>query len=100
MDLNSLFIRLKMPTSLYNGSQNHHHARGMSFDDSDPFLSSNKHTSRGRAVQENGLLRSFAVDKERANNVAKIKVVVGLLDTDLLPKLVAKPFEHGFSYKH
>ncbi|OMO92058.1 hypothetical protein CCACVL1_06928 [Corchorus capsularis] len=50
--------------------------RGKSFDDSDPYLSTNKLTNRPRGMSENNLLKSISVDKERANNVAKIKVVV------------------------
>nr|XP_011458766.1 PREDICTED: kinesin-13A-like [Fragaria vesca subsp. vesca] len=52
------------------------HVRGKSFDDSEPFVSSNKVTGRSRGLPENNLLKSVSVDKERANNVAKIKVVV------------------------
>ncbi|KAM5547735.1 kinesin-like protein KIN-13B [Rosa sericea] len=52
------------------------HVRGKSFDDSDPFVSTNKLTSRSRGLPENNLLKSVSIDKERANNVAKIKVVV------------------------
>ena len=70
-------------TSLYNLNQNHHPGRGKSFDDSDPFLATNKPTGRARGVQENNLLKSFSVDKERANNVAKIKVVVCIYDHEL-----------------
>ncbi|XVE70350.1 hypothetical protein DITRI_Ditri10aG0065600 [Diplodiscus trichospermus] len=47
-----------------------------SFDDSEPYQPTNKLTSRPRAMAENNLLKSFSVDKDRANNVAKIKVVV------------------------
>ncbi|XWS72015.1 hypothetical protein CRYUN_Cryun02cG0004500 [Craigia yunnanensis] len=50
--------------------------RGKSFDDSEPYLSANKLTNRPRGMAENNLLKSISVDKERANNVAKIKVVV------------------------
>ncbi|XP_061993444.1 kinesin-like protein KIN-13B isoform X1 [Rosa rugosa] len=52
------------------------HVRGKSFDDSDPFVSTNKLTSRSRGLPENNLLKSVSIDKERANSVAKIKVVV------------------------
>lgn len=52
------------------------HVRGKSFDDSEPFVSGNKPTGRSRGLPENNLLKSVSVDKERANNVAKIKVVV------------------------
>lgn len=45
--------------------------RGKSFDNSEPFSSDNK-------LNGNSLLKSLAADKERANNVAKIKVVVSV----------------------
>ncbi|KAK8477983.1 hypothetical protein V6N13_002544 [Hibiscus sabdariffa] len=50
--------------------------RGKSFDDSEPYLSTNKLPNRPRGMTENSLLKSISVDKEKANNVAKIKVVV------------------------
>ncbi|KAM7483743.1 hypothetical protein LguiB_008326 [Lonicera macranthoides] len=53
-----------------------HSARGRSFDDSEPFYGNNKQSGRVRGLPENNLLRSFAQDKEKASNVAKIKVVV------------------------
>ncbi|KAL4039247.1 hypothetical protein IC575_002897 [Cucumis melo] len=46
------------------------------FDDSDVFISNNIQTSRPQDMTENNLLKSVAADKERANSVAKIKVVV------------------------
>ncbi|XP_038899677.1 kinesin-like protein KIN-13B [Benincasa hispida] len=46
------------------------------FDDSDVFISNNIQTSRPQDLTENNLLKSVAADKERANSVAKIKVVV------------------------
>ncbi|XWS26858.1 hypothetical protein CRYUN_Cryun26dG0066600 [Craigia yunnanensis] len=49
---------------------------GKSFDDSEQYLSSNNLSNRPRGMAENNLLKSISVDKERANNVAKIKVVV------------------------
>ncbi|KAJ1419385.1 P-loop containing nucleoside triphosphate hydrolase [Sesbania bispinosa] len=49
---------------------------GQSFDDFEPILSGNKLTQRSRGFPESHVLRSFSTDKERANNVAKIKVVV------------------------
>ncbi|XP_050388048.1 kinesin-like protein KIN-13B [Argentina anserina] len=52
------------------------HVHGKSFDDSEPFVSTNKLTGRSRGLPENNLSKSVTVDKERANNVAKIKVVV------------------------
>lgn len=67
--------------SLYDGSQLHHTLHGTSFDDSEQFLSTDKLTNRSRGLPESNLLRSFSADKEKANNVAKIKVVVCLFDT-------------------
>lgn len=46
------------------------------FDESDVFISNNIPTSRPQDMTENNLLKSVAADKERANSVAKIKVVV------------------------
>lgn len=67
----------QMPVSgQSNGHPLHHPGRGKSLDDSEPFLSTNKLTSRSRGLPENNLLKSFSSDKERANSVAKIKVVV------------------------
>ncbi|KAF4350476.1 hypothetical protein G4B88_018032 [Cannabis sativa] len=77
LDLHSfdteLLPEIPVSTSLYNGHQS---GRGKSFDDSESFLSNNKLTGRARGLNDNALLKSFAADKERANNVAKIKVVV------------------------
>ncbi|XAR67719.1 Plus-end-directed kinesin ATPase [Bertholletia excelsa] len=50
--------------------------RGRSFEDSDQYLANNKQTGRVRAMPDNNLVKSFAADKDRASNVAKIKVVV------------------------
>lgn len=46
------------------------------FDDSEVYISNNIQTSRPQDFAENNLLKSVAADKERANSVAKIKVVV------------------------
>ncbi|CAI0400943.1 unnamed protein product, partial [Linum tenue] len=56
-------------------------SRGRSFDESEPNLLAGKVGSRStKGLPESSLLKSFSgsVDKERANNVAKIKVVVCL----------------------
>ncbi|KAI8013123.1 hypothetical protein LOK49_LG05G00004 [Camellia lanceoleosa] len=66
--LHELGYVLKVP-GLYNGSSL------KSFDDSEPYITNNKLTN-GARVPENNLLRSFCADKEKATNVAKIKVVV------------------------
>ncbi|THG20799.1 hypothetical protein TEA_003873 [Camellia sinensis var. sinensis] len=60
----------KSVSGLYNGSSL------KSFDDSEPYITNNKLTNGARGVPENNLLRSFCADKEKATNVAKIKVVV------------------------
>ncbi|KAG6575537.1 Kinesin-like protein KIN-13B, partial [Cucurbita argyrosperma subsp. sororia] len=46
------------------------------FDDSEVYISNSIQTSRPQDLTENNLLKSVAADKERANSVAKIKVVV------------------------
>ena len=61
---------------LYDTSSLYRSVRGRSFDDSDPYLANNKQTGRVRPVPDNNLLKSYAADKEKAGNVAKIKVVV------------------------
>lgn len=63
-------------SSLYDATSLYNPVRGRSFDDSEPFLLNNKQTGRTRGLPENNLFKSFAVDKEKANSVAKIKVVV------------------------
>ncbi|MBA0628083.1 hypothetical protein Godav_022862 [Gossypium davidsonii] len=78
LDLHSFDTELlpEMPVpNLYNGPSLHNPVRGRSFDDSEPYIS-NKQTGGGGVVPENELLKSFAVDKEKVNSVAKIKVVV------------------------
>ncbi|KAK1312514.1 Diatom spindle kinesin 1 [Acorus calamus] len=53
------------------------HVRGRSFDDSESYLSStNKQTNRNVGLPETSLSRSFSVEKDKTNPVAKIKVVV------------------------
>ncbi|KAE8696082.1 Kinesin-like protein KIF2C [Hibiscus syriacus] len=79
LDLHSFDTELlpQMPVpNLYNGYSLYNPVRGRSFDDSEPYLSNNKQTGRAGGVPENGLLKSFAADKEKVNSVAKIKVVV------------------------
>ncbi|KAL3532441.1 hypothetical protein ACH5RR_005962 [Cinchona calisaya] len=48
---------------------------GRSFDDSEPCVSA-KLSRNARGLTDNDLLKSFSGDREKANNVAKIKVVV------------------------
>ena len=61
---------------LYDAPSLYRSVRGRSFDDSDPYLVNNKQTGRVRPMPDNNLLKSYAADKEKAGNVAKIKVVV------------------------
>ncbi|EOY30806.1 ATP binding microtubule motor family protein isoform 2 [Theobroma cacao] len=79
LDLHSfdteLLPELQVP-NLYEGYGLQKPVRGKSFDDSEQYLASNKLLNRPRGMAENNLLKSISVDKERANNVAKIKVVV------------------------
>ena len=54
-----------------------HTVQGQSFDDSaELILGGNRLGNRSRGLPESHVLRSSSTDKERANNVAKIKVVV------------------------
>nr|GMD79596.1 kinesin-like protein KIN-13B [Ipomoea batatas] len=48
----------------------------LSSDDSDAYFTNNKQSSTVCGLLENNVMKSFAADKERANNDAKIKVVV------------------------
>ncbi|KAG4197419.1 hypothetical protein ERO13_A05G023000v2 [Gossypium hirsutum] len=77
LDLHSFDTELlpEVP-SLYEGYGLQKPVRGKSFDDSEQYLSTNKLPNRPRGMAENNLLKSISVDKEKANSVAKIKVVV------------------------
>ncbi|MBA0564475.1 hypothetical protein Golob_009416, partial [Gossypium lobatum] len=77
LDLHSFDTELlpEVP-SLYEGYGLQKPVCGKSFDDSEQYLSTNKLPNRPRGMAENNLLKSISVDKEKANNVAKIKVVV------------------------
>ncbi|KAA3490120.1 kinesin-13A-like [Gossypium australe] len=81
LDLHSFDTELlpEVP-SLYEGYGLQKPVRGKSFDDSEQYLSTNKLPNRPRGMAENNLLKSISVDKEKANNVAKIKVVVCYLN--------------------
>ncbi|GMI68848.1 hypothetical protein HRI_000554100 [Hibiscus trionum] len=46
----------------------------------EPYRSIDKLSNRSRGMTENNVLKSISVDKEKANNVAKIKVVVRCLN--------------------
>ncbi|KAL5771240.1 hypothetical protein ACOSP7_015394 [Xanthoceras sorbifolium] len=79
LDLHSFDTELlpEMPvTRVHEGYSLHQPVSSKSFDDSESYFSTSKIANRSRGVPENNLLKSFSVDKERANNVAKIKVVV------------------------
>nr|GLL45198.1 kinesin-like protein KIN-13B isoform X1 [Ipomoea trifida] len=65
---------LQVPSN-YNGFALKQPLAARSFDDSDPYISTNKLGNGGRGFADNNLLKSFSADKEKAN-VAKIKVVV------------------------
>ncbi|CDO98041.1 unnamed protein product [Coffea canephora] len=79
LDLHSfdteLLPELSVP-GLYDASSMHHYARGRSFDDSESYFGNNKQTSKFQNLPEENVMKSFTVDKEKASNVAKIKVVV------------------------
>lgn len=70
-----IFGQMSVP-GLYDESSLFNPVRGRSFDDSEPYILNNKQTGRARAMPENSLLKSVAIDKEKASSVAKIKVVV------------------------
>ncbi|GFZ04156.1 ATP binding microtubule motor family protein [Actinidia rufa] len=79
LDLHSFDTELLSETSvprLYDSPSLCQAVPGKSTDDFEPFLANNKQTDRIRGVPDNNLLRSFVADKEKASNVAKIKVVV------------------------
>ncbi|KAK3028328.1 hypothetical protein RJ639_037790 [Escallonia herrerae] len=79
LDLHSFDTELlsEIPApSMYDGHSMYRSARGRSFDDSEPYYGNNKQTGRVRGLPESNLSKSFAQEKEKASNVAKIKVVV------------------------
>ncbi|KAG4388523.1 hypothetical protein GLYMA_09G190500v4 [Glycine max] len=61
---------------VHNEYLTNHTIQGQSFDGYESILSGNKLVPRSRGLPESHLLKSVSADKERANNVAKIKVVV------------------------
>ncbi|CAK9174610.1 unnamed protein product [Ilex paraguariensis] len=61
---------------LYDAPSTHHFGWGRSFDESEPYYENNKPTGRVLGLQENNPFKNSAPDKEKASNVAKIKVVV------------------------
>ncbi|KAG2385259.1 Kinesin-like protein [Vigna angularis] len=77
LDLHSLDTELLPETyGDHNGYFTNHTVRGQNFDDYESILSGNKHVQRSRGLPENNFLKSVPTEKERANNVAKIKVAV------------------------
>ena len=73
---NLLFCGQMSVPGLYDTCSLYRAVPGKSIDDFEPYLANNKQTGRVRGVPDNNLLRSFVADKEKASNVAKIKVVV------------------------
>ncbi|KAK1360164.1 Peroxidase [Heracleum sosnowskyi] len=51
-------------------------SRGQSFNNSEPYYGANKLSSKARGLPDNSSFKPFVPDKEKASNVAKIKVVV------------------------
>ncbi|KAI3712031.1 hypothetical protein L1987_70580 [Smallanthus sonchifolius] len=49
---------------------------GRSFDDAETYFGNNKQAGKARGLPDNNILKSFAPEKEKTSNVAKIKVVV------------------------
>ncbi|WVZ15309.1 hypothetical protein V8G54_012875 [Vigna mungo] len=77
LDLHSLDTELLPETyGDHNEYFTNHTVLGQSFDDYESILSGNKHVQRSRGLPENNFLKSVPTEKERANNVAKIKVAV------------------------
>lgn len=65
-----------MPVAGQYGAPVHHFAQGKSFDDLESYFANNKQTGRVRGMADSNAAKNFAADKEKASNVAKIKVVV------------------------
>lgn len=65
-----------MPAPAMVDASMYRSSRGRSFDDSEPYYGASKPSSRARNMPENNTLKPFVPDKEKASNVAKIKVVV------------------------
>ncbi|CAK9161477.1 unnamed protein product [Ilex paraguariensis] len=77
---------------LYDAPSTHHFGWGRSFDESEPYYENNKPTGRVLGLQENNPFKNSAPDKEKASNVAKIKVVVPV------PGLYDAPSTHHFGW--
>ncbi|XP_031106567.1 kinesin-like protein KIN-13B [Ipomoea triloba] len=78
LDLYSLDTELlpEMPVAGQYGAPVHHFAQGKSFDDLESYFVNNKQTGRVRGMADSNATKNFAADKDKASNVAKIKVVV------------------------
>ncbi|KAL8122971.1 hypothetical protein AgCh_011088 [Apium graveolens] len=78
LDLHAFDTELipEMPTPAMVDAPVYHSSRGRSFDDSEPYYGASKPSSRARGVPENSTFKPFIPEKEKASNVAKIKVVV------------------------
>ncbi|GMH03678.1 hypothetical protein Nepgr_005517 [Nepenthes gracilis] len=79
LDLHSLDTELlsEMPgPGLYNGSSLYQCFQSRSFDDFEIPTSKQTGNNRAHAFPENNFLKTLSLDKDKANSVAKIKVVV------------------------
>ncbi|KAI3803409.1 hypothetical protein L1987_31560 [Smallanthus sonchifolius] len=78
LDLHSFDTELisEVPVTGTYGAPLYNNDRGRGFDDADSYLGNNKHASKARGLPDNNILKSFAPEKEKTSNVAKIKVVV------------------------
>ncbi|KAL1814426.1 hypothetical protein DCAR_0518563 [Daucus carota subsp. sativus] len=78
LDLHAFDTELipEMPAPAMVDASMYRSSRGRSFDDSEPYYGASKPSSRARNMPENNTLKPFVPDKEKASNVAKIKVVV------------------------
>ncbi|KAJ0523643.1 putative plus-end-directed kinesin ATPase [Helianthus annuus] len=78
LDLHSFDTELisEVPVTGTYGAPMYNSDRGRGFDDVEPYLGNNKQASKARGLPDNNLLKSFAPEKEKTSNVAKIKVVV------------------------
>ncbi|KAD6794597.1 hypothetical protein R6Q59_021431 [Mikania micrantha] len=78
LDLHSFDTELisEMPVTGTYGAPMYNNDRGRGFDDEELYLGIGKQASKARGLPDNNLLKSFAPEKEKTSNVAKIKVVV------------------------
>ncbi|KAK1416838.1 hypothetical protein QVD17_25955 [Tagetes erecta] len=78
LDLHSFDTELisEVPVTGNYGAPLYANDRGRGIDDAEPYLGNSKQAGKARGLADNNLLKSFAPEKEKASNVAKIKVVV------------------------